>query len=121
MVERCARLLRLVLPTGLRRLLRRRHYSSVVRLPRAASAEYPRHLTRGRLIIEDKQGRNMRLHLTCPCRCGAQLSVNLMASIKPVWELGLDGAGRVSVTPSIDVVSCGSHFWLTGGAVLWVD
>jgi hypothetical protein len=59
------------------------------------------------------------LVMVCPCRCAEVLRVNLMRSIEPHWDFtSRDGA--VTVKPSLDVRSCGSHFWLRDSRVDWV-
>jgi hypothetical protein len=58
---------------------------------------------------------------SCPCGCGEKLSVNLMYSIYPHWQLRLE-KGTISLRPSvwIDNKGCNSHFWIDKNRVIWV-
>jgi hypothetical protein len=59
--------------------------------------------------------------LTCPCRCGERIDVNLMQK-SGQWRLEMSG-GSASIYPSLWVPSekCGSHFWLRKNLIQWVD
>lgn len=59
------------------------------------------------------------LVLGCPCRCGEALWLNLMPDARPGWRIHGDLI-RLSVSPSVDSTTCGSHFWLTHGRFEWV-
>jgi hypothetical protein len=75
----------------------------------------------GHPVIEAKGGAHpVWLSLICPCRCGVVLRVNLMRSQRPAWRVSSDETGGLSLSPSIDVPACGSHFWLRGGRVEWM-
>jgi hypothetical protein len=59
--------------------------------------------------------------LSCPCRCGARIDVNLMASREPAWTLS--GADKeITLNPSLwmSEKQCGSHFFIRRGRILWV-
>jgi hypothetical protein len=60
------------------------------------------------------------LRFACPCRCGEVLSLNLMASHRPRWAVRAHVDGTISVSPSVDVRTCGSHFWIRGNQIYWV-
>jgi hypothetical protein len=47
----------------------------------------------------------------CPNNCGKSIQLNLMASKLPQWELKIR-KGKATIYPSIDVESCGAHFWM---------
>jgi hypothetical protein len=60
--------------------------------------------------------------LECPCRCGERIDVNLMASRRPAWKLDMHD-GQVTLYPSLWMPDekCGSHFWVRGNRIRWVD
>lgn len=60
--------------------------------------------------------------LECPCRCGERIDVNLMQNRRPYWRLDISGSGA-SLYPSLWMPAdkCGSHFWLRGNQIEWVD
>lgn len=64
-------------------------------------------------------GRNKWLLLKCPCGCGQQIALNLMSSHTPRWRVEVQSRSRFSVHPSVDSTSCGAHFWLRDGRVIW--
>src|SRR5688572_3774817 len=107
LVERTLNLARRV--TSSRRL-RRHEYRGVVHV----AAHDPKLIGLARsgfLVIQMKGDHATWLVLACPCRCAEVLRVNLMPSIDPHWDLTTRG-GTVSIDPSLDVRTCGSHFWL---------
>ena len=59
--------------------------------------------------------------MSCPCRCGEKIKVNLMQSSHPRWELQIDN-GAISLRPSLWMTDkkCGSHFWIEKSSVIWV-
>lgn len=64
-------------------------------------------------------GREKWLLMTCPCGCGQEIALNLMQSQSPRWKVSVQSAKRFSVHPSVDATSCGAHFWLRDGRVIW--
>lgn len=114
------RSLRSIFPRRLAEIFRRVRYRSVVSCRREDQAAIARLVRRGHPIVEMKGTWATWLHLKCPCRCGSILRVNLMTSALPLWRLTTDGRGRASVSPSLDVSDCGSHFWIVRGRVSWV-
>jgi len=99
--------------------MRRHRYAATVRLPRndnrRASLTQAAHP-----VIEEKSQQPVWLSLLCPCRCGTILRINLMRSQSPVWSVSMDDKQRFTVSPSIDVPACRSHFWIRSGRVHWV-
>lgn len=117
--ERLLRRAALIVPRRFRRLLRRRTYGPVVVLPR--NDVYLRRLVAAASpVIEEKAGRPVWLAVVCPCRCGAVLRLNLMQTQAPSWTASVDVSKRLTVSPSLDVPACGSHFWIRRGRVHWV-
>ena len=57
----------------------------------------------------------------CPCGCGDTLSLNLMQSHRPCWQVTLEKDGSVTVFPSVDATSCKSHFWVRRSEIEWVQ
>ena len=58
--------------------------------------------------------------LDCPCGRGHRLTVNVMKSGYPHWNLRLR-RGKASLTPSVVVTDhpCHSHFFLESNRVRW--
>jgi hypothetical protein len=106
-------------PRRLRRLLRRRVYRPVVVLPRN-DVHLASFVEAACPVIEEKVGLPVWLVVVCPCRCGAVLRLNLMHSHSPSRRTSVDGSKRLSVSPSLDVPACRSHFWIRHGRVHWV-
>ncbi|WP_425265716.1 DUF6527 family protein [Acidovorax radicis] len=42
-----------------------------------------------------------------------------MSSHSPRWEVKILSKTSFSVHPSVDATSCGAHFWLRNGRVIW--
>ena len=59
------------------------------------------------------------LLMLCPCGCGQQIALNLMPSHSPQWKVSIYSPQRFSIHPSVDATSCGAHFWLRDGRVIW--
>lgn len=77
---------------------------------------------RGRkLILVGDEHKTKWLQFTCPCRCGAVLSLNLMSSYHPHWSIERHPNDSLSVYPSVDATTCGSHFWIRRGMIEWVQ
>jgi hypothetical protein len=73
------------------------------------------------LAVVQSGGKKKWALLRCPCGCGEDLALNLMRSHRPVWDLSLDGSGRASLHPSVHATTCGAHFWLRSGFVIWCE
>lgn len=56
---------------------------------------------------------------TCPCGCGELIALNLMKSAYPSWKVELSQKGLYTVSPSVDSQTCGAHFWIKNGQVIW--
>jgi hypothetical protein len=54
----------------------------------------------------------------CPDKCGRRVEVNLMKSKYPKWRLTIE-KGQASLSPSVIVDGCNSHFWLYKSRVEW--
>ena len=61
------------------------------------------------------------LFFTCPCGCKQQIALNLMQSHTPHWELEIHTPTKFTVYPSVDSTTCGAHFWLRDGKVIWCE
>ncbi len=59
--------------------------------------------------------------LKCPCGCRDTLALNLMQSHQPAWRLTVERFGKASLFPSVHASSCGAHFWLKKGRIIWCD
>lgn len=54
----------------------------------------------------------------CPCGCEQQVALNLMKSHHPMWRVVEDESGP-SVYPSVDSMTCGAHFLVRRGTIVW--
>jgi hypothetical protein len=66
-----------------------------------------------------REGKEKWLLMQCPCGCGQQIALNLMQSHSPRWRVSIQSMNRFSIHPSVDATSCGAHFWLRDGRVIW--
>ena len=67
------------------------------------------------------EGNQKWILFSCPCGCNQQIALNLMKNYAPSWSVELNTRNSFSVHPSIDSESCGAHFWIKNGNVIWVD
>lgn len=74
---------------------------------------------KGIAALVDSNGHSKWLLLQCPCGCKQQIALNLMQSHSPRWRVERHADGSFSVHPSVDATSCGAHFWLRRGQVIW--
>lgn len=85
----------------------------------ASTGEVPG-LTPGQLaVVGPADGPKWAL-IGCPCRCGETLWVNLMPGTGRRWRLDVGADRAVTLAPSLDVTTCGSHFWVRRGRIDWV-
>jgi hypothetical protein len=99
---------------------RRRHtrFGGVVRVDARIDPDHA--LRARRLVLIGDPERPKWLRFLCPCGCGEELALNLMASHAPRWCVSVAPDGCLSVWPSVDVRTCGSHFWIERNRVRWV-
>lgn len=109
-----------VLGRWFRTARRRRAFKPVVRLDVRSFHLSEKLLAKGAPVLEMKGEHAVWLHLPCPCRCRVVLRVNLMRSQSPFWHVVVDAGGRITVDPSLDVIGCGSHFWIRESRIHWV-
>lgn len=58
--------------------------------------------------------------MQCPCGCGEILTLSLMKSVNPFWDVKFDKLKRLSLSPSIHKSDgCCSHFYIKKGKVVW--
>ncbi len=59
--------------------------------------------------------------MSCPCRCGARIEVNLMTSQQPYWQI-TEEANTITLRPSLwrSHGTCRSHFFVERNNVRWV-
>lgn len=55
----------------------------------------------------------------CPCGCGQQIALSIMRSHLPRWTIEVRTNGRFTLNPSVDSTTCGAHFWVREGTVIW--
>lgn len=101
------------------RLKRRHRYTCVKCVD--SMIEVPERTARGIYIVGSRESPKWAV-FDCPCSRGHRLTVNLMRSRYPYWNLEM-ARETVSLTPSIVVTDhpCQSHFWLHRNRVRWVS
>lgn len=99
--------------------LRRRNSYSHVRVVNSMD-EVPK-LPGGTVYLVSRGDTARWAVISCPCRCGENIQVNLMKSIQPHWDLE-HRDGKLSLRPSLwrSADSCGSHFFVEKNQVRWV-
>ena len=77
---------------------------------------------KGTIFVVNALGSPKWAVLACPCRCGDQITVNLMRHIKPSWSATVDH-GRLTLRPSLwrGERTCRSHFFIRSNRVTWID
>ena len=73
----------------------------------------------GKYVLIGPDGHHKWLVFMCPCGCGGDVRLNLMQKFAPRWSVQRTSRG-LSVHPSVDMRTCGAHFWLRDGAIVWV-
>jgi Family of unknown function (DUF6527) len=104
--------------TWWRRLRRHRRFKGVAWLD--SGADPSRDIKARRLILVGPSEKPKWLRFACPCRCGQVIDLNLMASHTPRWSFNVDSDGKLTVHPSVDATTCGSHFWIRKSRIDWV-
>ncbi|WP_448478058.1 DUF6527 family protein [Pseudoxanthomonas mexicana] len=62
-----------------------------------------------------------KVAFACPCGCKDVVELCLMESVKPHWQAHVDGAGRVTLNPSVwKKHGCKSHYFIRQGRIVWV-
>lgn len=101
-----------------RQLRRRSTYAGVRRV--ASMDEVPEVL--GSVIYLVVRGGSPRwVVMSCPCRCGARIEVNLMKSQHPYWQI-TEEANTITLRPSLwrSHGTCESHFFVDRNNIRWV-
>jgi hypothetical protein len=70
------------------------------------------------IYIVQKEKTNKWVVFKCPDDCGNRIEVNLMKSRIPFWNLVIKRK-KITLSPSVVVESCHSHFWLVNNEVEW--
>jgi hypothetical protein len=97
---------------------RRDRFASVVLMDATANAS--KELGQGKLVLVGSEEKQKWLRFECPCGCREILALNLMKSHTPHWTVTRHDDGTVSVHPSVDATTCGSHFWIRRNDIQWV-
>jgi hypothetical protein len=101
-----------------RRRKRRRAFDGVVRLE--SSVDPASALVAGNLVLIGPKDKPKWLRFRCPCGCGGVIALNLMATHYPRWAVRIYTDGTLTVMPSVDAETCGSHFWIRRSQIKWV-
>lgn len=60
--------------------------------------------------------------MKCPCGCKDVITLSLMKSYKPNWDLRMNKKGRITLSPSIwKKDGCKSHFFVKNSKFIWAD
>lgn len=56
----------------------------------------------------------------CPCGCGAEVVLNLLAQTRPQWRVEVGDDRLITIHPSVNRhVGCRSHFFVRRGEIQW--
>lgn len=81
--------------------------------------DFPSPLPNRTLVITVDGSLALAAGMRCPCGCGDDVLLNLLADQRPTRHLTVRN-GRASLSPSVWRTSrCGAHFWLRDGRVEW--
>lgn len=83
------------------------------RSPAAACAEQA-----GVIAVYRSAGTDKWCFFKCPCGCKQKLALDLMKSHHPAWRVEENESGP-SVYPSVGSTTCGAHFLVRNGAIVW--
>jgi Family of unknown function (DUF6527) len=86
----------------------------------ASASEAGTRIKPGAVVLVGRPDAPKWVVVGCPCRCGEALWVNLMSAQGPHWTLNRGSGGAITIAPSLDVTTCGSHFWIRRGRFVWV-
>jgi hypothetical protein len=57
----------------------------------------------------------------CPCRCNANIILNLLKDASPRWSYELNNEGTIDIYPSVwRNIGCKSHFFVKDSKIKWV-
>jgi hypothetical protein len=79
-----------------------------------------RDLAAKRLVLIGTKDKPKWLRFKCPCGCGDVIALNLMTSHYPRWTVERHKDSTLTVHPSVDAKTCGSHFWIRHSHIDWV-
>lgn len=83
-------------------------------------AERPEHLEPATLYIVGEGRDRFCAAMVCPCGCGADLYMSLVAGDEPSWRAKTHRDGTSTLYPSVArTTGCRSHFTLRRGRVMW--
>jgi hypothetical protein len=100
---------------------RDRQYHDFTGVARVGPGEDPeREVKRRKLVLVGPAEKPKWLRFSCPCRCGAVIALNLMKSHSPCWTVEVHADGTLTLHPSVDATTCGSHFWIRRNRIHWV-
>ncbi len=72
------------------------------------------------VVVVSSYGIHKWALIKCPCGCNEILTLSLMKSQKPNWEVNFDRLNRVSLSPSVwKSDGCKSHFFVHVGKLVW--
>jgi hypothetical protein len=83
--------------------------------------DVPELLPSNGLVLVGSHGLLKWVAFDCPCRRDHRILLNVDPGRRPFWQLTKDGAGRLSVSPSVDARNgqrrC--HYFIRDGRILW--
>ncbi len=93
---------------------------TALRYATARVAERPERLEPRTLYIVGEGNDRFCAAMVCPCGCGADLNMSLVAGDEPSWRAKTHLDGTSTLFPSVArTMGCRSHFVLRRGRVIW--
>lgn len=85
--------------------------------------DLPDRLAHQTLYVVGEPSYPLHASMACPRRrCPTVLNMNLAPDERPKWSLKADAKGRPTLAPSVwERTSCGCHFFLRNGKIVWCD
>jgi hypothetical protein len=91
------------------------------RLVRMEGDVPPKKMPARDLVLLSERGEQWSVAMRCPCGCGDNVELLLIAEAKPRWNLNVDRKGRPTLHPSVwRREGCLSHYFVRDGKVVWV-
>lgn len=84
------------------------------------SDDLPDNLVRQKVYLIGEDRDPWQAAMVCPCGCEAKIQLSLLPDDEPSWRAAVDGAGIVTLHPSIwRTRGCYAHFFIHQGKIKW--
>ncbi len=83
--------------------------------------DLPDRLAHRTLYVVGEPSYPLHASIACPRRrCPTVLNMNLAPDERPQWSLTFDAKGKPTLAPSVwERTTCGCHFFLRNGKIVW--